>query len=77
MRNRLKKLRKSEKLTQLKLAELTGISNQMISGFENGSYNMSIDKIILLADYFKVTIDYLIGREINFIPNDYLIKEDQ
>ncbi|MDO6353983.1 helix-turn-helix transcriptional regulator [Caloramator sp. CAR-1] len=58
---RLKELRKEKMITQAKLAEEIGVTPQNISYFEKGR-EPSYDILIKLADYFKVTTDYLIGR---------------
>lgn len=59
---RLKMLRKSRKCTQLTLAELLGITRTQISDLENGKTSTSIERLCMLADYFNVSIDYLVGR---------------
>lgn len=59
----LKNIRESEKLTQSKLAEKTGISQQSISRWESGQRLPNILDLIILADYYKISIDELIGRE--------------
>lgn len=59
---RLKTLRKSRKCTQLTLANLLGITRTQISDLENGKTSTSIERLCKLADYFDVSIDYLVGR---------------
>ncbi len=59
---RLKTLRKSRKCTQLTLANLLGITRTQISDLENGKTSTSIERLCMLADYFDVSIDYLVGR---------------
>lgn len=59
---RLKTLRKSKKCTQLTLANLLGITRTQISDLENGKTSTSIERLYMLADYFDVSIDYLVGR---------------
>lgn len=58
----LKNFRESENLTQSKLAENSGISQQSISRWENGQRLPNIIDLVKLADYYKVSIDELIGR---------------
>ena len=60
--NRLKTLRKSKKCTQLTLADLLGITRTQISDLENGKTSTSIERLCMLADYFEVSVDYLVGR---------------
>lgn len=62
MKNNLKTLRKQNGISQTQLSKETGISFQMISDYENNRYNMSIKRLIILANYFECSIDYLIGR---------------
>lgn len=59
---RLKTLRKTKKCTQLTLANLLGITRTQISDLENGKTSTSIERLYMLADFFDVSIDYLVGR---------------
>lgn len=58
----LQALRKESKVTQEQLASYLGVSAQAVSKWENGSYPEG-DLIPRIADYFKVSIDFLYGRE--------------
>ena len=62
MKNNLRKLRLEKQLKQKDLSKITGISFQMISDFENDRCGMNVKKLIILADYFNVSLDYLVGR---------------
>ncbi len=62
---RLKELRLSRGITQLKLAMDLHMNQNSISRYENGSREPSITDLLLLADYFGVSIDYLLGRTDN------------
>ena len=63
---RLKDLRTSEKgLTQKKLALIINSTDDCIFFWEKGRSEPSIDDIIALANYFDVSIDYLLGRSDN------------
>ena len=62
---RLKKLRKSKCITQTALAELLEVTKTQISDLENGKTTTSIERLYTLADYFDVSIDYLVGRSDN------------
>ena len=59
---RLKHLRKSRKLTQQRFADELGIERESVARYENGSRVPPLDKLIQIADYFDVSIDYLVGR---------------
>lgn len=62
---RLKDLRTKKNLTQLDLANLLGVSKVQICEIESGKRTTTIDKLYQLADFFNVTIDYLVGRTDN------------
>lgn len=59
---RLKELRKSRNITQLKLALDLNMNQNTISRYENGEREAGYSELIMLADYFGVSIDYLLGR---------------
>lgn len=59
----LKKLRKQRKISQLKLALDLGMNQNSISRYENCQREADYMTLIMIADYFDVSIDYLIGRE--------------
>ena len=59
---RLKELRKQKKLTQLKLAMDLNLSQNTISRYETGEREASYNELIKIADYFNVSVDYLLGR---------------
>lgn len=59
----LKQLRKSHNLTQQELGLHIGLSKAVISKYENGMGYPTFDILILIADYFGVTTDYLLGVE--------------
>lgn len=67
MQNNLKKLRKARKLTQIALQMETGIEQALLSKFENGTRIPPTETLIILADYYGVSIDYILGRTSN--PN--------
>lgn len=48
--------------TQAQLAEITGKSRQTISQYVNGTSEPPYDTLVVIADYFNVSIDYLLGR---------------
>ena len=60
---RLRELRTSKNLSQSELSKVIGVSGQTILNWENGIYEPKIKHLIDLADYFGVTVDYLIERE--------------
>jgi transcriptional regulator with XRE-family HTH domain len=60
---RLVELRTSRSLTQDDIGNLVGKTRMAISGWENGRGFPGEEELITLADYFNVTVDYLLGRE--------------
>lgn len=62
---RLKELRKREKLTQPKLATELGMSLDSIKKMETGKMKPSIETLEKMSDYFNVSTDYLLGRGVN------------
>lgn len=59
---RLKEIRKQKNMNQKEFAELFGVNQKMISNYETGRNEPSIELLIKIADYFKISIDYLVGR---------------
>lgn len=59
---RLKELRTSKGLTMEQLAKEIDSTKGTISNYENKNKKPSLDMLIKLADYFDVSIDYLVGR---------------
>ena len=58
---RLKLLRQQRKISQLKLAMDLNMNQNSISRYENGEREADYATLIQLADYFNVSIDYLLG----------------
>ena len=59
----LKKLRENRGLSQYKLASELDMSQSNIGMYENGSRMAPSDVLLKIADYFNVSVDYLLGRE--------------
>ena len=62
---RLKELRKSKKISQLKLAMNLNMNQNTISRYETSEREPGINELIKIADYFNVSIDYLLERTDN------------
>ena len=62
---RLKELRVKRGISQLKLAMDLGMNQNSISRYENGTREADYRTLILFADYFQVSIDYLLERTNN------------
>ena len=65
MKNNLKKLRKEAGLTQISLQMKTGIEQALLSKFENGDRIPPTETLIILADFYNVSMDYIMGRTEN------------
>lgn len=63
----LKKIRKEKGISQLKLAMELNMSQNTISRYETGEREPGINELIKIADYFNISIDYLLERTKN--PN--------
>ena len=59
---RLKELRQERDLTQQEMAKLLGVSRVTYSRYENGKREIPLTLLIKLADIFKTSIDYIVGR---------------
>ena len=59
--NKIKQLRKEKKLTQKELAEETDISYRTLQRWENGETDIKPEKAQQLADFFGVSVGYLLG----------------
>jgi len=65
MKNNLRKLRQEHKLTQVALQLETGIEQALLSKFENGERIPPTESLIVLANYYNVSIDYILCRTDN------------
>ncbi|PXW88780.1 transcriptional regulator with XRE-family HTH domain [Pseudogracilibacillus auburnensis] len=65
--DRLKKLRSDKRITQEKLGKKVNVTKVSISGYENGNRSPDTETLQRLANYFEVSVDYLLGRTDN--PN--------
>ena len=63
MKNKVKELRKSQKLTQEELAELIGISRQAINAIEKEKFDPSLPTAFKMAKLFKTSIEDLFMHE--------------
>lgn len=60
--NRIKELRLTKNLTQSQLGQIIGVGKTTISMYENGNSSPNDEIKIKLADFFEVSIDYLLGK---------------
>ncbi|WP_308645039.1 helix-turn-helix transcriptional regulator [Paenibacillus sp. EPM92] len=59
---RLTALRESRSLTQYQLADKTGLTRASLSHYEKARREPDIETLVKLADFFKVSLDELVGR---------------
>ena len=59
---RLKTLRESVKISQVKVGELLGLKQASINRYENGQAEAPYRVLLWYADYFDVSMDYIFGR---------------
>lgn len=62
---RIKLLRSNKGLSQKELADIIQVHQSSEQRFEYGTARPSLDTLLLLADYFDVSLDYLVGRSDN------------
>lgn len=58
----IRNLREARHMTQVELARALSVSKQAVSNWENNNIQPSVEMVETLADYFGVTVDYLLGR---------------
>lgn len=59
--DRLKELRKNKNISQEEIGKLCGVAKNTVSSWENNINQPSIETLTKLAEYFNVSIDYLLG----------------
>lgn len=60
--SRLRRLREREGKSRVVLSQLCGLSDSSIRRYEQGEIKPNVDSLIAIADYFRVSVDYLLGR---------------
>lgn len=58
----LERIRKDRKVSQAKLGEALGLTQQMVSSYEKETSSPNIEVLLKTADYFNVSIDTLVGH---------------
>ena len=58
----LKKLRREHQVSQAKLADAIGVSQQSINKYENHNIEPDIETLVRIADYFSTSVDYIVGH---------------
>lgn len=65
LNERLRSLRLENKVTQQSLANALGVTVGNVQKFEYGTARPKLENVIKLADFFDVSLDYLVGRTDN------------
>lgn len=73
--NRISELRKKLGLTQTRLGEEIGVSQQTISKYEKVDENISGDMLLALSKFFKVPVDYILRKMKKNSRENRIIKE--
>lgn len=66
---RLRDLREDEDLSQTQVAEMLGIQQTVYSRYERGFQTIPLQYLVVLADYYQVSADYILGRTNNKMVN--------
>lgn len=74
--DRLKELRKEHHLTQADFAKESNISRSIIAMYETGKRKPSFEVLEFIADFFNVTMDYLLGKTDNPYPSHNTMTDD-
>ena len=61
-RRRLQNLRERRRISRIVLSELCGLSPDAVRRYERGEAEPSLKSLVALAEFFEVSVDYLIGR---------------
>lgn len=72
---RIKELRIYHKLSQNELGKIMNVSGQTILNWENEIYEPNISQLIKLADYFGVTLDFLVNRTHTISTSEIVCNE--
>ncbi|MGN0961902.1 MAG: helix-turn-helix domain-containing protein [Christensenellales bacterium] len=72
---RLKELRKQKGLTQEELGNILHVNKMTYNGYENENRQPSIETLCKIADYYGVTLDYLVNR--NFTYDVGFVSDEQ
>ncbi len=65
---RLRDLREDKDLTQTDVAKILNTTQQVYSRYENGVNQIPLHHLMRLADFYKTSVDYLLGRTNNPTP---------
>lgn len=61
-RQRLQQLREKKRISRKVLSELCGLNSDAVRRYERGEAEPTLHSLVALAEYFEVTVDYLVGK---------------
>lgn len=59
--SRLREVREERNLSRKEVAELLGVTKTQINDLENGKTGTSLQRLVMLAEFYQVSTDYLLG----------------
>lgn len=75
--NRLAMLRKERKLNQIEVADATGLGRSFLSMLENGRKEPGLANLLAIADFYDVSVDYLLCRSASQVrATNYVAQDD-
>ncbi len=80
MENRFKELRKEKNIRQTELAKMLGVKQTAVSKWESGVAVPGAEKLSALADFYDVSVDYLLGRTKFYYPDkvgEFLAEDEK
>lgn len=72
----LKQLRNEKNMTQEQLGDIIGVTNKTVSRWENGNYMPPVDCLVLLSDFYKISINEILAGEYVSV-DDFKDKADE
>jgi transcriptional regulator with XRE-family HTH domain len=72
---RIKELRKHRNISQEELGQALGMTQQGISNLESGRKGTTIDTLVLVADYFRTSLDYLVFGRLTVVIDEPVATE--
>ena len=74
--NRIRELRLSHNMKQIDFARQLGISQGTLSSWENNKFEPDVASLLALSKIFSVSIDFLLGNDVNLNSNNYLLGRE-
>ncbi len=73
----LKELRIKHNISQAEMAKILNVSQKSISNYENGLSDPNIETLKKIADFFRITIDSLVGHEVPYLLDKSTLTAEQ